>query len=107
VLERKLDEAWRASLTLAFQQEEARLADLAGQRQDYESERVAALFGLRRTADGRFDILAVSASDCSFLSECGGRCQGNGQRNSDLFHVQSPIPLWQPLSSILPDIKKA
>lgn len=59
VLERKLDEAWRASLTLAFQQEEARLADLAGQRQDYESERVAALFGLRRTADGRIDELSL------------------------------------------------
>ena len=28
VLERKLDEAWRASLTLAYQQEEARLAVL-------------------------------------------------------------------------------
>ena len=59
VLERKLDEAWRASLTLAFQQEEARLADLAGQRQDYESERIAALFGLRRNADGRIDEITL------------------------------------------------
>ncbi|NBR42963.1 MAG: hypothetical protein EBU04_08985 [Verrucomicrobia bacterium] len=59
VLERKLDEAWRASITLAYQQEEARLADLAGQRQEYESERVAALFGLRRTADGRIDEITL------------------------------------------------
>jgi hypothetical protein len=59
VLERKLDEAWRASLTLAFQQEEARLADLAGQRQDYECERVAALFGLRRVTADRVDELTL------------------------------------------------
>jgi hypothetical protein len=59
VLERKLDEAWRASLTLAFQQEEARLADLAGQRQDYECERVAALFGLRRVTADRADELTL------------------------------------------------
>jgi hypothetical protein len=59
VLERKVDDAWRASLTLAFQQEEARLADLAGHRQDYEIERVAALFGLRRAADGRIDELSL------------------------------------------------
>ena len=59
ILERKLDEAWRASLTLAFQQEEARLADLAGQRQDYESERIAALFGVRRTGDGRIDEITL------------------------------------------------
>ncbi len=59
VLERKLDEAWRASLTLAFQQEEARLADLAGQRQDYECERVAALFGVRRVTADRVDELTL------------------------------------------------
>lgn len=59
VLERKLDEEWRSSLTLAFLQEEARLADFAGQRQDYESERIAGLFGLRRTTVGRTDELAL------------------------------------------------
>lgn len=59
VLERRLDAVWRASLTLAFQQEEARLADLGGLAQAYESERVAAVFGLRRTGVDRSDELTV------------------------------------------------
>jgi len=59
VLERRCDDVWRASLTLAFQQEEARLADVAGQRQDFESERTAALLGLRRDVPGRVDELTL------------------------------------------------
>ena len=49
----------RVSLALAYQQDEARLADLAGQRQDYESERIATLFGLRRTTTDRVDELSL------------------------------------------------
>jgi len=59
VLERRFDEAWRAALTLAFLQEEARLADLGGLAQAYESERVAAVFSVRRTVDGRSDEVSL------------------------------------------------
>lgn len=59
VLERQLDDAWRATLALTFQQEQVRLADLGGLRQAYESERVAAVFGLRRTTPARQDELTV------------------------------------------------
>lgn len=59
VLDRRLDDAWRASLTLAFLQEEARLADVGGLAQSYEAERVALLAGLRRSAPQRTDEFTV------------------------------------------------
>ena len=59
VLERRLDAAWRASLTFAFQQEEARLADFGGLGQAYESERIAVFAGLRRLGAERSDELTV------------------------------------------------
>jgi hypothetical protein len=59
VLERRFDDEWRASVTLAFQQEEARLADLGGLGQAYESERVAVVAGLRRLGAERSDELTV------------------------------------------------
>ena len=59
ILERRVDDAWRAALTLAFLQEEARLADLLGQRQSYDSERLALLFGVRRSTAERVDELSL------------------------------------------------
>jgi hypothetical protein len=59
VLERRLDDAWRAALTLAFLQDEARLADLGGLPQAYEAERTAAVFSLRRATVGRTDEATV------------------------------------------------
>ena len=52
-VERKLNEEWKSLLSLAFLQEEAHLANLGGQRQDYESERIAAVLGFRRVASDR------------------------------------------------------
>ena len=40
-------------------QEEARLADLLGQRQSYDSERLALLFGVRRSTAERVDELSL------------------------------------------------
>jgi hypothetical protein len=53
VLDHKIDDAWRASLTLAFIQDQARLADISGQRQEFESERIAALFGIKHQKQNR------------------------------------------------------
>lgn len=49
----KMDDMWKASLAVAYLQDEARLADLGGQKQYFESERVAAVFGLRRETNAR------------------------------------------------------
>lgn len=59
VLERRFAEGWRAAFTLAFLQEEARLADLGGLAQAYEAERVAAVLSLGRTAAGRSDEVSL------------------------------------------------
>ncbi len=58
-VERKLNEEWKSLLSLAFLQEEAHLANLGGQRQDYESERVAGVLSFRHITTGRLDEISL------------------------------------------------
>ena len=58
-VERKLSEEWKALLSLAFLQEEAHLANLGGQSQDFESERMASVLSLRRVVTGRTDEISL------------------------------------------------
>lgn len=58
-VERMINEEWKALLSLAFLQEEAHLANLGGQRQDYESERIAGVLAFRHNAMGRVDEISL------------------------------------------------
>ena len=73
VLDYKIDDVWKSSLALMFLQEEARLADVGGQRQDFESERVAAIFGFKRLTTGRVQEINFGwAFSAKARTELGG-----------------------------------
>lgn len=73
ILDYKIDDVWKSSLALMFLQEEARLADVGGQRQDFESERVAAIFGFKRQTTGRVQEINLGwAFSAKARTELGG-----------------------------------
>jgi hypothetical protein len=73
VLDYKIDDVWKTSLAVTFLQEEARLADVGGQRRDFESERVAAILGFKRQTPGRVDEINLGwAFNAKARTELGG-----------------------------------
>lgn len=58
-VERIVNEKWKALVSLAFLQEEAHLANLGGQRQDFESERIASVLSFRHVTSSRLDEISL------------------------------------------------
>jgi len=73
ILDYKIDDVWKTSLAIMFLQEEARLADVGGQRRDFESERFAAIFGVKHQTPTRLDEINLGwAFNAKARTELGG-----------------------------------